>query len=229
LSSKGTIVDQTPAHEQHNPDLLALIPKDAKKLIEVGCSYGALAREYKKINSHCRYLGVEVVLEYAERAKRHCDAVFTLDIEEVDETRLQGDLASDCWIFGDSLEHLKDPWRLLGKIRKALPEHGSVVACIPNIQYWGIQAHLNCGDFRYKDSGPLDRTHLRWFTRTTILEMFTDAGFAIAAIGARIFDEPEREKVLPAIKYMASLIGANPEQAVNDALPVQYVMRAVPK
>jgi len=46
-------MDQTPAHEQHNPDLLKLIPKDAKTIVEVGCSSGALAREYKKLNGGC--------------------------------------------------------------------------------------------------------------------------------------------------------------------------------
>lgn len=41
-------MEQTPIHEQHNPDLLKLIPIQSKKLIEVGCSSGALAREFKK-------------------------------------------------------------------------------------------------------------------------------------------------------------------------------------
>jgi hypothetical protein len=43
---------QTPVHEKHNPDLLKLIPIQSKKIIEVGCSSGALAREFKKISSN---------------------------------------------------------------------------------------------------------------------------------------------------------------------------------
>lgn len=43
-------MQQTPIHDVHNPDLLALIPPTANKLIEIGCSSGALAREFKKIN-----------------------------------------------------------------------------------------------------------------------------------------------------------------------------------
>ncbi len=221
-------MEQTPVHEQHNPDLLALIPKNAKTIVEVGCSSGALAREYKKINSNCQYLGVECVAEYAKLAERYCDSVFVADIESVDEMFLRDTLAGDCWIFGDALEHLKNPWALLSKIRKNIPDHGSIVACIPNAQHWSIQARLSCGDFRYEDSGLLDRTHIRWFTRLTIIEMFRDAGFKIVEGSPRIFNEPNRERVLPVIRSMAACIGADPEMAVNDALPLQYVLRAVP-
>lgn len=221
-------MEQTPVHEQHNPDLLRLIPLDAKRLVEVGCSSGALAREYKKLNSDCRYVGVECNPRYTNLAERYCDAVLALDIESVDDASFLDALAADCWIFGDTLEHLKDPWSLLARIRKSMPDGGSVVACIPNAQHWSMQARLCCGDLRYADSGLLDRTHLRWFTRQTIFQMFGDAGFRIIEGAPRIFNEPAREKILPAIKAMAASIGADPEMAANDALALQYVIRAVP-
>lgn len=221
-------MDQTPAHENHNPDLLNLVPRNAKTIIEIGCSSGALARKYKKINSGCQYVGVERVAEYAKLAERYCDLVIELDIERASEKFFLDNLACDCWIFGDVLEHLVDPWLLLSRIRKIIPASGSVVACIPNAQHWSVQARLSCGDFRYENAGLLDRTHLRFFTKHTIMEMFNNAGFKIAEAGARIFNEPNRERVLPAIKSMATCIGADPERASNDALPLQYVIRAVP-
>ena len=221
-------MDQTPSHEQHNQDLLALIPRDAERLVEAGCSSGALAREYKKINKNCHYMGVEIVPEYARLAERHCDSVVELDIEDVDEHLLRKDFSCDCWIFGDTLEHLKDPWSLLVKIRKTISDDGCIVACIPNAQHWSVQAKLSCGNFRYENAGLLDKTHLRWFTRMTILEMFHNAGFKVIEMAPRIFNEPDREKVLPAIRLMASSIGTDPEMAVNDALPLQYIVRAIP-
>lgn len=221
-------MDQTPATEQHNPDLLSFIPKDVRRIVEVGCGSGALAREYKKINGACSYIGIDVVPEYTKLARRYCDTVLELDIESVDEKFLQDNLNCDCWVFGDALEHLRDPWLLLSRVRKIIPGEGNIVACIPNAQHWSVQARLNCGMFRYQISGLLDKTHLRWFTRTTIIEMFQTAGFRIVEGRPRIFDDPEREKVLPAIRLMAQCIGADPEVAVNDALPLQYVVRAVP-
>jgi hypothetical protein len=47
------------------------------------------AREHKKANPDCRYIGIEVVPEYARLAERYCDAVIEVDIESVDEQFLQ--------------------------------------------------------------------------------------------------------------------------------------------
>jgi hypothetical protein len=72
-----------------------------------------------------------------------------------------------------------------------------------------------------------DRTHIRWFTRVTMLEMFRDAGFVVDAGKARIFNEPQREAFLPVIRAMASAAGADANLAVEDAKALQYVFRAV--
>lgn len=222
------MMKQTPAHEQHNQELLELIPKHCRKLIEVGCSSGALAREYKKINPQCWYLGIEIDRDYAQLASRYCDEVLTMNIETAPEEFYAGSHDADCWIFGDSLEHLVDPWRVLAAVRRALPADGCVVACIPNTQHWSVQARLACGDFRYEDSGLLDRTHLRWFTRATIVEMFQAAGFGSIKGRPRTFAEPGRERFLEAIRKMAETCGVDPKLAVADAMPVQYVIKALP-
>ena len=89
-------MDQTPAHERHNVDLLRLMPPDARRIVEVGCSSGALAREYKKVNPGCRYLGVEIEAQYAQLARRYCDCVQELDIESLDDAAIRN-LEADCW------------------------------------------------------------------------------------------------------------------------------------
>lgn len=221
-------MNQTPAHDRHNPDLLGLIPSTCRKLVEVGCSSGALAREYKKINPECRYLGVEIDPGYAKLARRYCDEVFLVNIEDAPEEFSFSSKDADCWIFGDSLEHLVDPWRVLAKVKQGLTAAGCVVACIPNAQHWSVQARLCCGEFRYEDAGLLDRTHLRWFTRLTIIEMFQSAGFRIAEGHPRIFEESNRGPFLEAIRRMAEISGADPDLAVSDAVPIQYVIKAVP-
>lgn len=222
-------MDQTPAHDNYNPDLLNFIPTDAKRLIEVGCSSGALAREFKKRSPHCDYWGVEIDPGYAALARRHCDRSFVVNIEEAGDDFWQSAANRDCWIFGDVIEHLKDPWDILGKIRACISANGTVVACIPNAQHWSLQVRLSIGAFRYEDEGLMDRTHIRWFTKKTIHELFNQAGFEIAEVLPRIFDEPQREAFLPAIEHMARLAGADTKSAVADALPLQYVLRALPK
>jgi 2-polyprenyl-3-methyl-5-hydroxy-6-metoxy-1,4-benzoquinol methylase len=219
-------MDQTAAHEAHNPDLLRLIPAASASLIEIGCSSGALAREFKKLHAQSNYLGIDIDERNVELARRHCDETRALNIEQVGDTFYDAQRARDCWIFGDTLEHLQDPWKVLRSIRRVIPAEGSVVACIPNAQHWSLQVRMSVGDFRYEDSGLLDRTHLRWFTRQTILEMFANTGFQVVEGFPRIFDEPDRERFIPVIAMLAKTAGADPSMAMKDAMPFQYVVRA---
>lgn len=219
---------QTPVHEAHNPDLLALMPAGSRAVIEVGCGSGALAREFKALNPKCDYLGVDIAEDYAVLAKRHCDAVLTMNIDQATEPFFDRQRHRDCWVFGDCLEHLNDPWRVLELIRWVIPDSGCIAACIPNSQHWSLQARLALGEWRYEEAGLLDRTHLRFFTRKTIVELFESAGFRIDQMHARVFDEPGRERVLGAIAEVAVQLGGDRDAASADATPLQFVVRAVP-
>lgn len=219
-------MEQTPVHEVHNPDLLRIIPAASRRLIEIGCSSGALAREFRKINPDCHYVGVEIDPSYAALANRHCDATLTLDLDQADSAFWGQYADRDCWIFGDTLEHLRDPWKVLRNIRAILPAGGSIAMCVPNAQHWSVQARLLKGEFRYEDSGLLDRTHLRWFTRITLLQSLLECGLVMKTGFPRIFPEPGREPVLAGIESFARAIGMDPEIAVRDALPIQYVILA---
>lgn len=217
----------SPPPTGHNPDLLALIPGSARAIVEVGCSTGALAHAVKSARPEVHYLGLELDPRAAEIASGYCDGVRALDLETASDALYQELADRDCWVFGDVLEHLRDPWQVLARISKVLPPGGTVVASIPNAQHWSLQGRLSVGDFRYEAGGLLDRTHLRWFTRVTIFEMFQGAGLRIEAGLPRVFNEPGREPVLQAIRQMAMAMGRDPEGAVRDALPLQYVVRAV--
>ena len=94
---------------------------------------------------------------------------------------------TDCWIFGDAHKHLRYPWFILKCIRNYISQAGEVVACIQNAKHWSLQVRLSIGDFRYEENGLLDKTHLRWFTRQTIIELFDQKGFQIDVGLPRIF------------------------------------------
>lgn len=218
----------TPAHDRFNGDLLALIPKESSRVVEVGCSSGALARAFLEINPRCEYIGIEHDADYAEVAKGTCTRVIHGSFEQLDDEVFEQLFPSDCWVFGDVLEHLFDPWAVLRRIRSKLSSDACLVACIPNAQHWSVQARLITGLFRYEDEGLLDRTHLRWFTRTTIVELFESCGYTIVQGASRTFDEANRDAVLAGIRRMAESIGADPDLAVSDALPMQWVVKAIP-
>jgi 2-polyprenyl-3-methyl-5-hydroxy-6-metoxy-1,4-benzoquinol methylase len=219
---------QTPIHASYNPDILKMMPANLKRVVEVGCSSGALAKAYRSENPDCRYSGIEIDTAFADVARAHCSEVASGNIEHFDNEKFRTFFPSDCWIFGDVLEHLYDPWALLKRIRTHIQPEAQIIACVPNAQHWSVQALLNCGQFRYQDQGLLDRTHIRWFTRITMIELFESSGYKIIEGVPRVFDEPNREKILPSIRAMALASGANPQQAVDDAIPVQWVVRVIP-
>lgn len=219
---------QTPVHDNYNPDILKILPNGVARMVEVGCSGGALAKAYLSMNPACEYIGIEIDPAYAEISRTSCSRVICADIETLADEEFSGLFPSECWVFGDTLEHLYDPWAVLRRIRPRLTNASQIVACLPNAQHWSIQVRLNSGLFRYEDTGLMDRTHIRWFTRTTIIELFESTGYKIIEGIPRIFEEPTREKILPSIRAMAMAIGVDPEMAVNDSIPFQWVVKAVP-
>ena len=136
---------------------------------------------------------------------------------------------SDCWIFGDCLEHLRDPWRLLGNIRQSIDDDGCLLVCLPNAQHWSVQWRLASGQFRYESSGLMDRTHIRWFTRTTALEMLQGAGWAVeSGLSRHLPAIPAQGAYLDAIRGLAAAGGFDGDQAVADAGVFQYVFKCTP-
>lgn len=219
-------IQQTPINDIHNADVLHLMRKDAACVAEVGSSSGALARAYREINSDCRYVGIEIVEEYAQASKRYCTDVICGNVEKLDDEVFNDLSSAQSWVFADALEHLYDPWKLLKKIRQNASGPVEVVACVPNAQNWSLQTCLNTGRFVYQDSGLLDRTHIRWFTRLTLIDLFHSSGFQIVDMRARIFHQPDPQ-VLAAIGQLAQASGVDPEQAKEDAVAFQYVVKAV--
>jgi len=218
--------EQTPAHEIPNPDLLAALPR-VDRLVEVGCSTGALARAYRSRHPETRWLGIEIEPTYAEAARRYCQNVLVGDVEILlEQSGNTPLLQADCWVFGDSLEHLRDPWQVIRKVHDLLPAGGCICACIPNAQHWSLQARLCLGQFVYEESGLLDRTHLRWFTPTTMTSLFEDNGFQIRSVTPRIFPHPAEAMALEQIRHFAERLGGDPAQAEKDARPLQLVIRA---
>jgi SAM-dependent methyltransferase len=212
-----------------NNDVLKLIPPASRVVVEVGCNVGALAKAYKRAHPACNYTGIEVDGERAERSRSHCDQVLHLDIESVDQSFFDSYAHCNVWILDDVLTRLRDPWGVLARIRRSMPADGCVIVCLPNAQHWSVQAKLAVGDFRYEAAdGLMDRSHLRFFTRATMLEMFAGAGFKLEAGFPRIFGELKNEHVIAAIRSMAIGVGADPDLAVQDSLPMHYVVKVVP-
>uniref|UniRef100_UPI00191B91E8 class I SAM-dependent methyltransferase n=1 Tax=Acidocella sp. C78 TaxID=1671486 RepID=UPI00191B91E8 len=114
-----------------NPELLAAIPLDARTVVDVGCSGGALGAAYLRLNPRARVLGVDADATALELARTRLTDVALCDIETED---FPFDLSDgvDVLVYGDVLEHMADPWAVLSRHLRHLNPGGSVIVCFPN-------------------------------------------------------------------------------------------------
>lgn len=228
MQTAQATMKQTPAHDNVNGDLLRLVPPGVRHVVDVGCAHGAFARAVRATSPHRRVTGIDIDPDYIAVAARHCNESFAVDIETIGGADFARLASADCWVFGDCLEHLRDPWAVLRRVRAAIPSDGCVLVCLPNAQHWSVQWRLLTGNFRYEDSGLMDRTHIRWFTRITMLEMFEATGWRVDAGLSRQADSEQQQRALTALRAWSLGVGADVDQALADARPIQYLFRLVP-
>ncbi|MDI6604607.1 MAG: glycosyltransferase [Thermoanaerobacteraceae bacterium] len=169
------------------PEILTKVPLEAKHVLDVGCGAGALGLELKN-RRNTEVVGIEINKDISKIAEKNLDKVITTDVENLDLE--YPECYFDVIILGDVLEHLKEPWLLLEKLKKYLNENGLIIASIPNINHISIILKLLTGDFNYEDAGLLDKTHLRFFTKNTILKMFERSGLSILNMeGIALYNE----------------------------------------
>ena len=163
-------------HDLLRRKILELVPTTAKKILDLGCGTGNLGKALKK-RQPCSVYGVELNKEAAKIAEKNLDAVQIDNLNRFDPTF--STVKYDCLIFADILEHLVSPWVVLKKFSSVLTDGGTIIASLPNVAHPLILENLKRGVFRYEPAGILDITHLRFFTKTTIFQMFTQCGLKI--------------------------------------------------
>ncbi len=165
--------------EQSRPEMLRFVPPNCKRVLDVGCGKGGFG-ELLKNTWDIEVWGIEPVTIAAAEAATKLDHV--IDGMFTPETVLpQGSF--DAIFFNDVLEHFFDPAAALCLARTLLKPDGVVIASLPNIRHFPTQWEIVIkGEWRYRDSGILDRTHLRFFTKKSILAFFADCDFKVEKI-----------------------------------------------
>ena len=154
--------------------IVELVGKN-KKVLDVGCATGLLAKELKKRGN--KIYGIEIDPEQAEIAKKFCEETLMGDIENIEIPYKPNYF--DVILFADILEHLKAPEQVLSKLSKFLKNDGFCIVVLPNIAHIYVRIKLLFGIFKYEEIGILDRTHLRFFTYKTARKLIEDSGFQV--------------------------------------------------
>jgi 2-polyprenyl-3-methyl-5-hydroxy-6-metoxy-1,4-benzoquinol methylase len=196
-------------------DLAAKVAPGAAWILDVGCSSGATAGALRARSERVRIVGIEPDPEDAAAAAGVYDRVIAGRLEDVRE-----DFAGrfDAILFGDVLEHLADPSDALVRVRPWLSPRGVVIASVPNVGHWSIVDDLIRGRFDYVPYSILSGTHLRFFTRSTLIDLFEASGLRVVEIDTQVLPaSPEGAKRRD---RLAQFPGASPDLDVVEFIAV---------
>jgi len=144
-------------------------------VLDVGCGFATTSQHIRARGN--RVTGIETAAEAVQVARERIDEVIAADLRTLD----LGERRFDAILFADILEHLAWPEEVLTRYLGLLKPGGRVFVSLPNIGLWSVRLSLAFGRFQYTDTGVLDRTHLRFFTRSSAKRLIAGAGLRVIA------------------------------------------------
>jgi 2-polyprenyl-3-methyl-5-hydroxy-6-metoxy-1,4-benzoquinol methylase len=157
-------------------DIAPLLPTHAPRVLDIGCGAGATLRWLKAQKVAQETVGVELFEDAAAAARPHVDHVVVGNAEALIDSSfgMADKVAFDLVLCLDVLEHMVDPWGFVQKLERLIKPGGLLIGSIPNVRHLRTSLPLlMAGQWRYRSEGILDRTHLRFFTKESALELLT--------------------------------------------------------
>ena len=214
-----------PYFEIANPEIPTILDKLPRELcvLDVGCGSGVHGQELKRLHGH-RVVGVDLSEESIAKARTRLEEAYVADVTKPEQYPFFGRRSFDIIVFSDILEHLYNPAEVLERHLQLLSKSGLVVISLPNVAIWNVRLALLAGRFEYQDTGTLDRTHIRFFTRRTFERFLGETGLEV--VGKRITPGVLRPFV-PLIKKLyggGSRIESD-SSSIMDSAPYRLYMR----
>ncbi len=149
-------------------------------ILDVGCDTGRLAATLRRKHGQ-RVVGVDVNREALLAAAKRGVPVVNFDFEYARGAPFKKS-SFDGAILGDVIEHVRDPESLLRQIASLIAPGGFIAISVPNVAFIETRLRLLFGRFDYTDAGTLDRSHVRFFTRSSVVETVRRAGLEVERV-----------------------------------------------
>jgi methionine biosynthesis protein MetW len=220
---------QRPYFEIANPEIPRILQKlpGGLDVLDVGCGSGVHGAELKRIHGH-RVTGVDLSEQSVAKAKSRVAEAYVADVTAPERYPFFGARTFDVIVFSDILEHLIAPMDVLSRHYQLLAPGGHILISLPNIAIWNVRLEILAGRFEYTDTGTLDRTHIRFFTRRSFRRFTAEAGLHV--VSSRITPGIMRPFV-PLIKKVYNrgghVAGETDSPSIMDSGPYQLYMKSL--
>ena len=208
-------------------ELISFIAQEKYKTInvlEIGCGCGATLSKIKYLWPESDVRGIELVDDVARIGANNYN-IIQGNIETMNMDYPDGYF--DYIIFGDVLEHLFDPEKVLEKVRRYMKKDARLLISIPNVIHMSVILQLLKGEFEYKDAGILDRTHVRFFTIKSAIKMIKKCGYSVESY-ARVINEYENGQISDSDRqeFFNLINNISGAAEVNEFETYQYIIIA---
>lgn len=182
---------QVKSYTGERRDIISMIKGTPTRVLDIGCSNGALGAAIKRRIPSCYVAGLEYDAQFVAEARLKLDDVLQADLDNFDPSLLPKSM--DVLIFADVLEHTKNPTQILSALLSCATPQAQVIICVPNVQHWTAIKNLLIGQWPQRARGLFDRTHLRYFTLASLEDLAAACNCRIVKVERkfRIIDRPE--------------------------------------
>lgn len=181
-------------HDYAPVALLNMIPNGISNVLDIGCFCGGTGKWLKEKHNGINLIGVEPLKPAADIAKKIYDYVYEQPFDQIDLKNKDWVGKVDTVVLADVLEHMYDPWATLVQLHNVIARNGSLYISLPNIRNLNILKDLTNGQWNYKGAGILDITHIRFFTKKTLLNMLDETGWVVEEM--RVNPDPTLKQLL---------------------------------
>lgn len=170
-SSFRYVVKEDDPFSSHSVILAKVGSGKGRRLLDVGAAQGVLAQRFTEMGYEVTC--IEGDRELAEQARAKCRELIVADLDGP-LPQLAG--RYDVIVYGDILEHLKNPLAVFRGLNQYVAPGGKIIVSVPNVAHLYVRLRLLAGHFDYMERGIMDRTHLRFFTLATLRSFLKEAG-----------------------------------------------------
>ena len=162
-------------------EIAPLLPQSAERVLEIGCGAGGTLRWLRQRWPNAWLAGADINPKQVELARDCANHVEQCDLDA--RVPAIPEESIDLLLCLDVLEHLRDPWSTLSRLHRLVKPQGCCIISTPNVRHASVVLPLLfAARWRYQGSGIMDRTHLRFFTRSSACDLAREAGFRIDTV-----------------------------------------------